>query len=104
MLDCSFVGGVHLDRIVAAEPHRGELLVRKMLDHLQQTRIGAEEILPEVCAAFDEIFLILAVGDLAHAVDQQAVAVARMRLIPIAPQMTLMTFHPRRGKSLPVPG
>ena len=67
VIDRRFIGGVHFDRVVAAEPHLGELLVRKVLDHLQQTRIGAEEILPEIGAALDEIFLILPVGDLAHA-------------------------------------
>ena len=64
-----FVSGVNFDRIVTAEAHAGELLVRKMLDHLQQPRIGAEEILAEIRSALDEIFLILAVGDLAHAAD-----------------------------------
>ena len=84
VVDRRLVGGVHFDRIVTAEPHAGELLVRKMLDHLEQAGIGAEEILAEIGAALDEIFLILAVGDLAHAPDEQAVAIGLNERIPIA--------------------
>ena len=62
VLDGGFVGGVHLDGIVAAQPHARQLLVGKMLDHLQQAGIGAEQILAEVGAALDEIFLVLAVA------------------------------------------
>jgi len=38
------VRGMHLDRIVTAESHAGELLVRKMLHHLQQPGIGAKKV------------------------------------------------------------
>ena len=78
------VCGIDFDRVVTAEPHAGELLVRKMLDHLQQPGIGAEKILPEIRAALDEIFLILAVGDLAHAPHEQAIAIGLDDRIPIA--------------------
>src|SRR5208337_2398887 len=54
-----------------------------MLDHFEQTRIGAEKILAEVGAAFDEILLILPVADLAHATDQQAIAIAADNAVPI---------------------
>src|SRR6202008_4897155 len=54
-----------------------------MLDHLQQTRIGAEEVLAEIGSALDKIFLILAVADLAHAPDQQAIAIALDERVPI---------------------
>ncbi len=80
----SFVGGVDLNGIVATEPHTRELFIGKMLDHLEQPRIGAEEILPEVGAALDKVFLILAVGDLAHALDQQPIAIVADEAIPIA--------------------
>src|SRR5580658_2372871 len=55
-----------------------------MLDHLEQARIGSEKILAEVFAALDEIFLILAVSDLAHAAHQQAVAIVLNEAIPVA--------------------
>ena len=78
------VSGVDFDGIVAAEPHTRELLVGEMLDHLQQPGIGAEEVLPEVGPALDKIFLILAVGDLAHALDQQPIAIIADEAVPIA--------------------
>src|SRR5208282_2395153 len=84
MLNRRLVRGVHFDWIVAAEPHAGELLVRKMFHHLQQPGIGAKEILPEISSALDKIFLILAIGDLAHAPDKQAIAVRLNERVPIA--------------------
>ncbi len=84
VFDGGFVGGVDFDGIVTAQTHAGELLVGKMLDHLEQAGIGAEEVLPEVSAALDEIFLVLAVADLAHALDQQAVAIVLDEAVPIA--------------------
>ena len=83
VLDRRLIGGMDLDGIVAAQPHARQLLVGKMLDHLQQARIGAEEVLPEVGAALDEIFLILAVADFAHALDQQAVAIVLDQAVPV---------------------
>ena len=84
VIDRRFIRGVDLDRIVSAQPHACKLLVGKMLDHLQQARIGAKEVLAEVRAALDEVFLILTVGDFAHALDQQAVAVVLDQAVPIA--------------------
>src|SRR5438270_6227714 len=54
-----------------------------MLDHLEQARVCPEEVLPEISAALDEIFLILAVGDFAHAPDQQAFTVVLNQAVPI---------------------
>ena len=62
VLDRRFVSGVYFDGIVTAQPHARQLLIGKMLDHFQQTGIGAKEILAEISAALDEIFLILAVS------------------------------------------
>src|SRR5271169_5359400 len=83
MVNRSLIGGVHFDGVVAAEAHAGELLVRKMFDHLEQPGIGAKKILPEIGAAFDKIFLILTVRDLAHAPDKQAIAIGLNDRIPI---------------------
>src|SRR6202008_3608242 len=74
---------VHLDGVVTAQTHASQLLVGEMLDHLQQPRIGSEKVLPEVGAALDEILLVLAVADLAHAPHQQAVAIGLNERIPI---------------------
>ena len=58
-----------------------------MLDHLEQLRVLAPEVLAEVLARFDGVFLIFAVDDLAHALDEQAVLVFREQRIPVlAPQ------------------
>src|SRR5579884_759768 len=54
-----------------------------MLDHLEQARIAAEEVLAEIRAALDEEFLILPVGDFAHTAHQQAVAVVLDERIPV---------------------
>src|SRR5712692_2068923 len=55
-----------------------------MLNHFQQARIGAEKVLPEVSAALDKIFLILAIGDLSHALDEETVAIVLDERVPIA--------------------
>src|SRR5713101_10096350 len=55
-----------------------------MLNHFQQARIGAEKVLPEVSAALDKIFLILAIGDLSHALDEETVAIVLDERIPVA--------------------
>src|SRR5882724_790495 len=55
-----------------------------MFDHLEQAGIGSEEVLPEVSATLDKIFLILPIGDLAHAPDKQSVAIVLDERIPIA--------------------
>src|SRR5260370_21473719 len=94
VLDRSIVGGMHFDGVVTAEPHAGELLVRKMLHHLEQPGIGAEEILPEIRAALDEIFLVLAVGDLAHASKKHTIAIGLNELVPIAPPADLDNVPP----------
>ncbi len=83
VLDCGFVSGVHLDGIVAAQAHAGQLLVGEVLHHLEQAGIAAEEILTEIGSALDKVFLILAVADLAHAPDQQPVTIAADEAVPV---------------------
>src|SRR5580704_13971079 len=79
-----FICSVDFDGIVSSQPHARELFVGKMLDHLEQTGVGSEEVLTEVSAALDEIFLILTVADLAHAPDQQTVTIASDESVPVA--------------------
>ena len=84
VLDGRLVGVVDLDRIVAAERHLLQLVVGQVLDHVEQPRIGAPEVLAHVRARFDGVLLILAVDDLAHALDEQAVAILGEQRIPLA--------------------
>src|ERR1700722_1935775 len=55
-----------------------------MLDHSQQARIGAEQVLPEVCSALDKKFLVLPVGDFAQTPHQKPVAIVLDQTVPIA--------------------
>ena len=84
VLDRRLVGVVDLDRIVAAERHLLQLVVGQVLDHVEQPRIGAPEVLADVGARLDRVLLILAVDDLAHALDEQAVAILGEQRIPLA--------------------
>ena len=77
------VGGVDLRRIVAAEAHRPQLVVAHVLDHAQQARVHAVEVLADIGAAGDGVLLVLAIDDLAHALRQQAVVVLRQQRIPL---------------------
>ena len=69
---------------MAAQSHASQLLVGEVLDHLQQARVGTEEILAEVSAALDKVFLILAIADFAHAANEQPVAVVLNERVPVA--------------------
>src|SRR6185503_3797123 len=84
VLDRGLVGVVDLDRIVAAERHLLQLIVGQVLDHVEQPRIDAPEMFADVGARFDGVLLILAVDDLAHALDEQAVAILGEQRIPFA--------------------
>ena len=84
VLDGGLVGVVDLHRIVAAERHLLQLVVAQVLDHLEQPRIDAPEVLADVGARLDGVLLILAVDDLAHALDEQAVAILGEQRIPLA--------------------
>src|SRR5277367_2574455 len=75
---------MYFDGIVTAQPHACQLLVGKVLDHLEQSWIGAEKILAEISPALDEVFLILAVADLTHTPDQQAVPITADERVPVA--------------------
>ena len=91
VLDGRLVGVVDLDRIVAAERSFFELIVREVLDHVEQPRIDAPEVLAHVRAVFDGVALILAVDDLAHALHEQAVAIAARAACPTrGPRCTLI--------------
>src|SRR5437870_5066503 len=75
---------MHFDRIVSTQPQPRKLIVRKMFHHSQQPRIAAEQVLPEICSALNEEFLILTVGDFAQTTHQQAIAIILNEAVPIA--------------------
>ena len=84
VFDRGVVGRVDLDRVVAAERELLQLLVRQVLDHVEQPRVGAPEVLADVLARLDGVLLILAVDDLAHALDEQAVVILLEQAVPLA--------------------
>src|SRR5688500_9333911 len=84
VLDGRLVGRVHLDRIVAAERQLLQLLVGQVRHQIEQLRIGTPELLADVAAGLDGVLLILAVDDLAHALDEQAVVILFEKRIPLA--------------------
>ena len=69
--------------IVAAERQLLQLLVGQVLDHLEQPRVGAPEVLADVGARFDGVLLVLAVDDLAHPLDEQAFGVLFEQIVPL---------------------
>ncbi len=64
---CSVVRRIHLVDVVAAQPHAPEFVVAQVLDHMQQGRVDAPEVLANVSAASHGVFLVFAVDDFAHA-------------------------------------
>src|SRR5262249_48708990 len=78
---------VDLLRIVAADAHLAQVVVRQVPHHLEQPRILAPEVLTEIRAGLDDVSLVFAVDDLAHAPDKRALGVLREERIPVrAPQ------------------
>ena len=73
---------VDLDRIVPAERHLLQLVVRQVLDHVEQPRVRAPEMIAHVRARLDGVLLILPVDDLAHALHEQALTVLGEQRIP----------------------
>ena len=98
--DGRLVGRVDLLRIVAAAAQLRQLLVGQVRDQLCQLGILAEEVLADVGAGHDGVFLELAVDDLAHALDEQAVLVLGQQRVPVvAPDDLDARSSRRRGRS-----
>ncbi len=76
-------GGVDLAVVVAAARQAADLVVGEVLDHLEQPRVRAEEVLPGVGAALDRVGLELAVRGGVHGVDEQAVDVLGDQVVPL---------------------
>jgi hypothetical protein len=82
--DRGLVGGVHLAVVVTAAPEAAQLIVAHILDHPEQSRIAAEEVLANVRAGLDRVALPLAVDGLVHCLDERAVEVLCEQRIPVA--------------------
>ncbi len=77
------VGGIDFSRVVTAAHQLANLLIGEVMYELEQFGIFAEEMFPRVAARFDDIFLIIAVHRLFHALEQQPGLVAREQIIPV---------------------
>ena len=61
-----------------------ELRVAEVADQVQECRVFAEEILPDVGPALDDVLLVFAIHDLIHALGQKARRVAGQQVVPVA--------------------
>ena len=84
VVDRGLVRRVHLLGVVATALQVAHLLVGQVLDHLQEARVGAEEVLANVVARFGHVLLELSVDDFAQALHQDAFGVGREQRIPVA--------------------
>ena len=82
-LDRRLVGGVDLLRIVAAATEALELLVREVAGQLFELGIFAKEVLANVAAGADDVFLVFAVDDFAHPLHEQAGFIRGQQRVPI---------------------
>jgi hypothetical protein len=83
------IGVVDLHRIMAADAQRLQLVVREVLDHLEQPRVGAPEVLAQVGAVLDNVALVLTVDDIAHPLDEHAIGVLGEERVPLRPPQDL---------------
>ncbi len=72
-------------RIVAATIERHNIVVRKMLDHLEQLRAFTKEILARVRATPGHVILIFAVDYFVHARLQDSVFIGLQQRVPMPP-------------------
>ena len=83
VLDGRLVGGIDFGRIVPAALQPPNLLVAQVGHHRLQPRIDAEEVLADVVARADDVFLILPIDHLAHPAHQHAVGVLGQQRVPV---------------------
>src|SRR6266581_1754108 len=93
-----FVSSVHLSRIVPAKAQPAQRLVRERLDKLEQARIRAKEMLPNVGSGGNHQLLVFPVHCFAHALDQQAFGVTLEDRIPLASPQNLDHVPARPSK------
>ncbi len=83
MLGSGLVGRIDLFWVVAAAFQFAELVVRITFNQLEQFWVFAEELLADISAGLDGVFLILAVNDFSHAFDEQASFVGGKKRVPV---------------------
>ncbi len=83
VIDGSVIGRIHLDRIVTAATDRLNRLVRQMFNHLQDIRIGSEEVLTDVRAVRNRVLLVLPIDHFTHSLDEFTVFVRVEQRIPV---------------------
>ena len=91
-------GGVDLERIVPAAVHLGELHVGEMIHHAEQFGIPAKEMLPDVGAGRDGVFLEVAIDSLLHAFEQKTLCVFLEKFVPIGTPDDLDDVPPGAGE------
>ena len=79
------VGRVHFLGIVPAPCQTADLVVTEMVDHLQQLRMGAEEVLPGIAAGGHDVLLVVAVHRLLHPLREEPLGVGRQQRVPVRP-------------------
>ncbi|MNO79606.1 hypothetical protein D3C76_707800 [compost metagenome] len=84
VVDRLVVGRIDLVRVVAATVELPDFLVGEVLDHLQQFRTRAEEVLTHVGTVLRLVVLVFAVDDFVHALLQQAGVVLGEQRVPEA--------------------
>src|SRR5260370_11601814 len=73
----------------AVTPRTQRTLIGHVLDQLEQTRISAEELLANIRSGGNHQFLVFAIYQSAHALDQQAFSVTFEDGIPLASPQSL---------------
>ena len=68
---------------MATPQQLADLVISQMIDHLEERRVLAKEVLAGVTAGLNRIFLVVPVHRLFHPFDQQPVFVCSQKRIPI---------------------
>ncbi len=74
--------GVNLAVVMPAPLQVSEVVIREVLDHLLEARVGSEEVFPDVGTGLDDVLLELSVERLVHLMDEDPVCVAREKVVP----------------------
>jgi hypothetical protein len=89
VVDRGLVGGVDLDRIMAAALQRPDLVVAPVGDHRRRLGIAVEEILADVSSVLGLEVLIIAVDAFLHHLAQPSRAVHGEQRVPVGAPKTL---------------
>ena len=82
MMRGGVVGGIHLERIVAAAVQPVDVIVGQIFHHLQKRFVLTEEVIANVCAIFGLVVLVFTVDGFVHALLQATGVVLRKQRVP----------------------